>query len=58
MIWSSLASYHFTDKVDQGGLSFDYKLKDGITSTSNAIRLLEYLGYPKDIIKRAMKLEE
>jgi DNA mismatch repair ATPase MutS len=51
-------SYHFTDKVDQGGLSFDYKLKDGITSTSNAIRLLEYLGYPKDIIKRAMKLEE
>jgi len=50
-------SYHFTDKVDQEGLSFDFKLRDGITSTSNAIRLLEYLGYPEGIIKRAMKLE-
>ena len=50
-------SYHFTDKVDQEGLSFDFKLRDGITSTSNAIRLLEYLDYPEDIIKRAMKLE-
>jgi DNA mismatch repair ATPase MutS len=50
-------SYHFTDKVDQEGLSFDFKLREGITSTSNAIRLLEYLDYPEDIIKRAMKLE-
>jgi len=50
-------SYHFTDKVDQEGLSFDFKLRDGITSTSNAIRLLEFLGYPEGIIKRAMKLE-
>lgn len=50
-------SYHFTDRVDKEGLSFDFKLKDGITSTSNAIRLLEYLDYPKSIIKRAMKLE-
>jgi DNA mismatch repair ATPase MutS len=49
-------SYHFTDKVNQEGLSFDFKLRDGITSTSNAIRLLEYLDYPEDIIKRAMKL--
>jgi hypothetical protein len=48
-------SYHFTDKVDQDGLGFDYKLKDGITSTSNAIRLLEYLGYPEEILKRAMR---
>jgi ABC-type multidrug transport system fused ATPase/permease subunit len=48
-------SYHFTDKVDQEGLSFDFKLKDGMTSTSNAIRLLEYLDYPEDITRRAMK---
>ena len=50
-------SYHFTDKVDQEGLSFDFKLRDGVTSTSNAIRLLEYLDYPEDIIKWAMKSE-
>ena len=50
-------SHHFTDQVDQEGLSFDFKLRDGMTSTSNAIRLLEYLGYPEGIIKRAMKFK-
>ncbi len=50
-------SYHFTDKVDEEGLSFDFQLRDGITSTSNALRLLEYLDYPEGIVKRAMKFE-
>jgi DNA mismatch repair ATPase MutS len=50
-------SYHFTDKVDQEGLSFDFKLRDSITSTSNAIKLLEYLGYPEVILKWARKME-
>jgi len=48
-------SYHFTDDVDDQGLKFDFKLREGITSTSNAIRLLEYLDYPKDIVERSMK---
>ncbi len=57
MLEFGFKSYHFTDKVDREGLSFDFKLREGITSTSNAIRLLEYLNYPEGIIKRAMKLE-
>jgi hypothetical protein len=48
-------SYHFTDDVDDQGLKFDFKLRDGITSTRNAIRLLEYLDYPKDIVNRSLK---
>lgn len=48
-------SYHFTDDVDDKGLKFDFILKEGITSTSNAIKLLEYLEYPEDIISRSMK---
>ena len=46
-------SYHFTDHVDEQGLRFDYLLRRGITSTSNAIRLLEVLGYPREITDRA-----
>ena len=46
-------SYHFTDNVDEQGLCFDYLLKPGISSTSNAIRLLEVLDYPKEITDRA-----
>ncbi len=51
----SFKSYHFTDDVDDKGLKFDFKLKEGITSTSNAIKLLQYLDYPEDIISRSMK---
>ena len=45
--------YHFTDRVTEEGLNFDYKLKDGITRTRNAIKLLEYLKYPQQIIGKA-----
>jgi len=45
--------YHFSDKVDKNNLSFDYKLKAGIATTRNAIKLLEHLGYPRDIILQA-----
>lgn len=46
--------YYFSESVDKKkGLSFDYKLKPGVTKTRNAIKLLEYIGYPKDIIKKS-----
>jgi DNA mismatch repair ATPase MutS len=48
-------SYHFTDDVDDKGLKFDFRLNEGITSTNNAIKLLEYLGYPEDIVKKSIK---
>ena len=43
--------YYFSEDVDsKSGLKFDYKLKRGISKTRNAIKLLEYIGYPKEII--------
>ncbi|QLY80953.1 MutS-related protein [Clostridium intestinale] len=42
--------YHFEDDVSkEKGLIFDYKVKVGIGTKSNAIKLLEYLGYPEYI---------
>ena len=55
MLEFGFKSYHFTDDVDDKGLKFDFKLKEGITSTSNAIKLLKYLKYPEDIINQSMK---
>jgi DNA mismatch repair ATPase MutS len=49
----SYESHHFSDDVDQQGLTFDYKLRQGIATTSNAIKLLDYLEYPKEIIENA-----
>lgn len=45
--------YYFSESVDsQNGLNFDYKLKVGVSNTRNAIRLLEYIGYPKEVTKK------
>ena len=50
--------YYFSEKVDKKGLSFDYKLKSGVSKTRNAIKLLEYIGYPTEIIKKSNKRAE
>ncbi|MBU3112823.1 MutS-related protein [Clostridium lacusfryxellense] len=51
--------YYFSEKVDtKKGLSFDYKIKKGISQTRNAIRLLEYMNYPKVITQGAYKRAE
>lgn len=51
--------YYFSEKVDTSkGLSFDYKIKKGISQTRNAIKLLEYMCYPKEIIAKSYKRAE
>ena len=42
-------SWHFSEKVGELGLEFDYKLKKGPALTRNAIALLRHLGYPQEI---------
>jgi hypothetical protein len=45
---------HFSEQVDQeNGISFDYKLKQGPSQSSNAIKLLSVLDYPKEIVQQA-----
>lgn len=47
--------YYFREQVTNDKLTFDYLIKKGISPTRNAIRLLKYLGYPKDIIENTEK---
>jgi len=46
-------NFHFREKVCEEGLSFDYKLHPGTSTTRNAIALLKYVGYPKSIVENA-----
>jgi len=51
--------YYFSENVDSNkGLSFDYKIKKGISQTRNAIKLLEYMCYPKEITDKSYKRAE
>ena len=47
--------YHFQESVADDELSFDYKLRSGITTTRNAIALLAISGYPKAVIQSALE---
>ena len=49
----SFETYHFIDNVTEEGLHFDFKLKQGISNSSNAIRLLEFMNYPEKVIEYA-----
>lgn len=40
---------HFSERVSDLGLEFDYKLKPGPATTRNAIALLRHLQYPEEI---------
>ena len=48
-------NFHFCEKVCDEGLTFDYKIHPGISTTRNAIALLKYVGYPQSIVENAFK---
>ncbi len=45
--------YHFREDPDVEGF-FDYRLRPGATTARNAIRLLERMGFPSEVVASAM----
>ena len=45
--------YHFSESVKDGILSFDYKLKRGVATEHNAIKILEICDYPASLVSEA-----
>lgn len=48
-------SYHFEETISKDALEFDYLLKPGVLKKPNGIRILEYIGYPEEITRRALE---
>ncbi|MFL0267256.1 MutS-related protein [Candidatus Clostridium radicumherbarum] len=51
----SYECYYFTEDVGEDGLKFDYLIRKGVSKTTNAIKLLKFLGYPDNIIENTYK---
>ena len=51
----SCENCHFCETVTEGNVMFDYKLHEGMSTTSNAIRLLGAMGFPDEIVENAEK---
>jgi DNA mismatch repair ATPase MutS len=45
---------HFADRLEPGGLLFDYRLQTGPATTRNAIALLRVHGAPSSLVERAL----
>lgn len=50
--------YHFSEKVENKNVDFDFKLKKGKLTSRNAIRILQINDYPEKIIEEAFKLSK
>ena len=51
----SYQNVHFQESITGDGIVFDYKLQDGRATSRNAIKLLQLLGYSKEIVEEAEK---
>ena len=45
--------YHFTEEISDDNVTFPFLLKKGVSDRTNAIKLLDMLGFDKGIVKEA-----
>ena len=53
LVRSLYSNFHFLEKITEEGISFNYKLMRGPSTTQNAIKLLRHVGYPEEIADAA-----
>ncbi|MCL2574372.1 MAG: hypothetical protein FWE34_07475 [Defluviitaleaceae bacterium] len=49
-------NYHFSENIANESIEFNYKLNSGASTTRNAIKLLEFMGFDKSIVEYAEKI--
>lgn len=49
----SYVNYHFAEQIGEDDIAFDYQLKKGPATSRNAIKLLEFVDFPRSIIDEA-----
>jgi DNA mismatch repair ATPase MutS len=54
LLGSAFAPVHFREQITDGGLTFDYRIHSGPSSTRNAIALLELMEFPRDVVRDAL----
>jgi len=50
--------FHFREEVHDDQISFDYIVRPGISSTRNAIAILEVMEYPASLVQQARQLSQ
>lgn len=53
LLEASYSNYHFQEDILENDILFNYELKDGRATSRNAIKLLQIIGYDREIIEKA-----
>lgn len=56
LLGNAFRAYHFREQVAAGSMTFDFKLQPGLSSTQNAIALLEVMEFPPALVAAAREL--
>jgi DNA mismatch repair ATPase MutS len=56
LLGDTFDAYHFRERIADDTLSFDYTIRPGVSSTRNAIALLELKSYPEDVVADAIRV--
>lgn len=46
-------NFHFSEEIGEDDIVFSYKIMDGPATSQNAVKLLEFAGFPEEIIRAA-----
>lgn len=58
VLGSRYENYHFQEHITDDDILFDYKLWEGMTTGSNAIKMLAYCNYEPDIVAQAERFAD
>ena len=48
-------NYHFSEEIGKDDIAFSYKILEGPATSQNAVKLLEFAGFPEEIIEAAQE---
>lgn len=56
MLKGYYSNFHFTERITDNEISFEYKIHPGPATSKNALKLLAYMDFPKEILDDAERL--
>jgi hypothetical protein len=56
LLEDALVSVHFSDQVDDRGITFDHRLRPGPAPRTNALDVLAHVGYPPQIVEQGRRI--
>ena len=56
LLGNDYLNYHFSKEIGEEDISFSYKIMEGPATSQNGVKLLEFAGFPREIIEAAQEV--